>query len=163
MRVMEGERNPQKMMQVPQKPQQQLGVMGRTEGDSMMLQSQLPTRRKVNLGAQELQKCRDVRPKGSVYDLYVRLSMVTSWRAKAARFLCSCSPYAVPWRHSGNTIMQPYADLQQCTCAREGGAPSLGPAWRRFHAGPNLTSLPSGEVGRISSAHDSNGWRGGWR
>ena len=29
------------------------------------------------------------------------------------------------------------------------------------HAGPNLTSFPSGKVGHISSAQCSNGWRGG--
>ena len=52
---LEGKRQPKKMKQEPQKPQQQLGVMGRTEGDSMMLQ-QLPTRRKVKHGSQELRK-----------------------------------------------------------------------------------------------------------
>ena len=87
-------------------------------------------------------------------NLYVRLLMVTSWRARDARLLCSCSPCAVPWRHSGNTLMQPHADLQQRTCAREGGAPSLGPAWCRSHAGPNLTSLPSGRSGS-SAAHSA--------
>ena len=58
--IMEGERNPQKMMQVPRKPQQQLGVMGLTEGDSLMLR-QLPTRRKVKHGAQELRKVKSPR------------------------------------------------------------------------------------------------------
>ena len=33
-------------------------------------------------------------------NLYVRLSMATSWRARAARLVNSGSLCAVPWRHA---------------------------------------------------------------
>ena len=51
--------------------------------------------------------------------------------------------------------MQPHnADLHQRTYAREGGAPSLGPAWRHSESSPCRPDpdLPSGTVGLISSA-----------
>ena len=45
-----------------------------------------------------------------------------------------CAPAASAPFHGA---MQPHnADLQQRTCAREGGAPSLGPAWRHSESSP---------------------------
>ena len=57
-------------------------------------------------------------------NLYVRLSMVP---ASAG---CPAYVHLQPLRRSMVPCMQPHnADLQQRTYAREGGAPSLGPAW----------------------------------
>ena len=101
---LEGERQPKKMKQEPQKPQQQqLGVMGPLEGDSMMLQ-QLPTRRKNKHGAQELQKCRDMRPKGSVYKEKLSMWPPQPWKLEQDVKWLQQMGYIVP--NGGGSVEQ---------------------------------------------------------
>ena len=89
-----------------------------------------------------------------VLNLYVRLSMVTSWRARAAQLLCIGNLCAVPWRHACSPMIQTFSSAH---------APSrvVHHHWAPFpcRPDPDLASLRKGRDHQQHTVQErAEGW-----
>ena len=91
-----------------------------------------------------------------IMNLYVRLSMVTSWRAQAAQLLCTGNLCAVPWRHAAPSCRPSAAHMRPrgwCTITGHCMAPFP------CRPDPDLASLQKGRAHQQHTVQERvEGW-----